>query len=95
MAQEVSILTLFAVMILWLDDHHPPDFEPLVGTFQDGIGEFFHDSPGRRLRFLWENITDVSARWSQSISTDGGETWKTNFIMDFHREPKAPSGASR
>src|SRR6266513_240388 len=39
-----------------------------------------------RLRFLWSKITPTSARWEQSLSSDGGKTWATNWIMNFNRD---------
>ena len=59
------------------------------GRFEDGVGTFYGEDvfEGRpiRVRFLWSDITPVSARWAQAFSPDGGETWETNWIMDFTR----------
>jgi hypothetical protein len=74
--------------IWWLDSRHPHDLgTPVVGAFENGIGTFFADDifDGKpiRVRFLWTDITAVSARWQQAFSADEGATWETNWIMDF------------
>jgi hypothetical protein len=63
---------------------------PVVGRFDEhGIGEFFSDEEwqGRtiRVRYRWSDITPTSAHWGQAVSTDGGETWETNWTADFSR----------
>jgi hypothetical protein len=63
---------------------------PVVGHFDEhGVGEFFSDEDydGRpiRVRYRWSNITATTARWEQAFSTDGGETWETNWESDFTR----------
>ena len=76
--------------IWWLDSRQPRDLgTPVVGAFEDGTGTFFADDilNGQpiRVRFLWTDITAVSARWQQAFSPDGGATWETNWIMEFER----------
>jgi hypothetical protein len=77
--------------IWWLDGRHPrgPLDPPMVGSFSDGVGLFLADDTfqGRpiRVRFIWSEITDASARWEQAFSTDGGATWEVNWIMTFTR----------
>jgi Protein of unknown function (DUF1579) len=77
--------------IVWLDTRNPPDFRPLVGHFEQGVGLFYQgiDSPidGKpvHVRFTWDHITANSARWQQAFSFDGGTTWETNWIMDHRR----------
>jgi hypothetical protein len=64
-------------------------FPPVIGRFTDGRGEFYGDDThaGKevRTRFIWSGITEGSARWEQSFSTDEGETWVINWIMEFTR----------
>ena len=62
---------------------------PLVGGWADGRGEFYGDDVigGRnvKLRFVWTSDAAAHARWEQSFSYDGGQSWKTNWAMDFTR----------
>ena len=62
---------------------------PMIGGFKDGIGEFYaqeiHDSRHVYSRFIWSKITANSCQWEQALSSDGGKTWETNWIMEFKR----------
>ncbi len=63
---------------------------PVVGRFDEhGVGEFFSDEDwqGRRIRvrYRWSDITATTARYEQAFSTDGGETWETNWVGEFTR----------
>jgi hypothetical protein len=77
--------------IWWLDGRYPsgPLDPPVQGRFENGIGSFYSDymdnGKPMRVRYLWSNITSKSARWEQSFSSDGGKTWKSNWIMQFER----------
>jgi len=77
--------------IVWLDNRNPPDFRPLVGKFEDGVGLFYQvieapaDGKPVHVRFTWDNITEDAARWQQAFSFDGGNTWDTNWIMEHCR----------
>lgn len=77
--------------LLWLDNRNSPDLKPLVGTFEDGIGQFNQviEAPeGKPLhvRFTWDEITEGRARWQQAFSFDLGETWDTNWVMEFTKQ---------
>ena len=37
------------------------------------------------VRYIWSRTTTGKPRWEQAFSDDGGETWETNWIMDFTR----------
>jgi hypothetical protein len=54
-------------------------------------GEFYGDDTheGRqvRVRFVWSGVSPGGARWEQAFSVDGGQTWVTNWTMDFSRPP--------
>jgi len=82
--------------IWWLDSRYPHHLDPpVVGKFQDGVGTFFANDTfnGRAVvvRFIWSEITPESAKWQQAFSEDGGKTWETNWVMEFHRvaEPQS------
>lgn len=74
----------------WLDGRTPTEIgAPLRGGFADGVGTFHGDDShqGRpvRTRVTWTHITARTARWSQSSSADGGQTWELNWVSDFSR----------
>jgi hypothetical protein len=57
---------------------------PVYGQFTDGRGAFYgQDTVDGRVvmvRFVISDITPTSARFVQSYSADGGETWIDNWI---------------
>ena len=57
---------------------------PVYGTFADGRGVFYgQDTVDGRVvvvRFVISNVTANSARFVQSYSADGGQTWIDNWI---------------
>jgi hypothetical protein len=65
------------------------ELPPVVGRFSDGVGRFYcaQDYQGTPVlvRYTWSDITPVSAHWDQAFSTDGGQTWKVNWITEFTR----------
>lgn len=76
--------------IWWLDARTPHTIDvPVIGRFDDGVGTFFADAMLRgkpiRVRFIWSRITPRSCRWEQAFSPDAGETWETNWVMQFAR----------
>ncbi|RSN24761.1 hypothetical protein DL990_33250 [Amycolatopsis sp. WAC 01416] len=64
-------------------------FPPVIGEFTDGRGVFYgEDTEGDtpvRVRFIWSDVTENSARWEQAFSIDNGESWEVNWIMTFNR----------
>lgn len=93
-AYRAATLRLFepatATWSIWWIDSRSMRLEPPVhGGFESGVGTFLGDDRlgdrPIRVRFLWSEITAVSARWQQAFSADGGATWETNWIMDFQR----------
>lgn len=76
--------------IWWLDSRSPHSLDvPVIGKFDNGVGAFYaNDSLNEisvRVRFLWLQTDTATPRWEQAMSTDGGESWETNWTMDFHR----------
>ncbi|MEO5760356.1 MAG: DUF1579 domain-containing protein [Mesorhizobium sp.] len=77
--------------IWWIDGRNPLTIDiPVRGSFTNGVGTFqcedvFNGQP-IQVRFVWSRITQISARWEQAFSPDGGETWETNWIMEFARQ---------
>lgn len=78
--------------IWWLDGRYPsgPLDPPVLGGFENGIGNFYSDymdnGKQMRVRYTWSDITPTSARWEQASSADDGKTtWKANWIMKFQR----------
>ena len=62
---------------------------PLTGRFVEGEGLFAGDDylAGHpiQVRFVWSEITNVSARWEQAFSFDGGRSFAVNWVMEFSR----------
>jgi len=63
---------------------------PIVGTFQNGRGEFigFQQYSGRwvLVRFIFSGVQTSTVHGEQSFSTDGGKTWEANWVEDLSRE---------
>jgi hypothetical protein len=78
--------------IWWLDARRPHHLDvPVVGGFENGTGLFYAEDmlDGRPItvRFTWFSHQTDTARWEQAFSDDGGDTWETNWMMDFVRKP--------
>ncbi|MFF0860136.1 hypothetical protein ACIBK9_35805 [Nonomuraea sp. NPDC050227] len=65
------------------------DTRPMVGAFTGNRGEFYgeetHEGRPVRCRFVWTVVDERRARWEQAFSADDGQTWETNWTMDFTR----------
>ena len=77
--------------IWWLDGRRPGVLDvPVVGSFEDGVGRFEaeYTFEGRPIvvRFRWTRTDTPHPRWEQAFSEDGGQTWETNWEMDFTRD---------
>jgi hypothetical protein len=73
----------------WISSRRDVIEPPQVGRFVDGRGEFFGDDVYEgtpiKVRYVWSDITPTSAHWEQAFSTDGGQTWETNWLMELTR----------
>jgi hypothetical protein len=78
--------------IWWLDGRTPGRLDvPVVGRFEGGVGTFLADDTWEgkpvRVRYRWTCPGPDTPRWEQAFSPDGGQTWETNWLMDFARNP--------
>jgi hypothetical protein len=78
--------------IWWLDSRNPGHLDPpLVGRFENGVGTFYADDTFKgkpiRVRFLWTRVMSNTPYWEQAFSVDAGQTWETNWTMDFTKLP--------
>ena len=75
--------------IYWVSERHGLLQPPVYGGFAGDIGLFEGDDfdSGRpvKVRFEWTRLMPGAARWEQAFSYDDGQTWETNWVMDFRR----------
>lgn len=76
--------------IWWLDSRHASGIEPpVLGRFDGDVGIFVGQDilEGKPIvvRFKWSAIRSGAPIWEQAFSSDGGNTWETNWIMHFER----------
>ena len=73
--------------IYWADNRYGTLDPPMRGAFEGDLGTFFggdfHQGRAVLCRFIWRR--GEPPRWEQAFSADGGETWETNWTMDFVR----------
>jgi hypothetical protein len=73
----------------WASDTTGRLFPPLVGRFTDGRGEFYGDDTHKgqpvRIRFIWTVVDPERPTWEQAFSVDQGQSWETNWTMEFSR----------
>jgi hypothetical protein len=74
--------------IYWVNSRTGRLEPPVHGSFIDGVGTFYGqesiDGHEVEVRFIWSDITETSARWSQAFRVDNGE-WDHNWEMTFSR----------
>lgn len=76
--------------IYWTNSLTGKLFTPVHGGFENHRGEFYgYDTEGATdvfVRYLWTETNTPTPQWQQAFSTDGGQTWETNWIMQFTRQ---------
>jgi hypothetical protein len=74
--------------IHWVDNERHRVVPPMVGRFENGIGQFYgeeeHQARAVLARFLWKPTADAPV-WEQAFSDDNGDSWETNWVMRFYR----------
>ena len=72
------------LLLNWTTDGNS-SFGTLTGTFRHGRGEFFSGPSSNRTRYSFSDALANTVRWDSAMSTDGGQSWKTDWIMEFTR----------
>jgi hypothetical protein len=77
--------------IYWADTRRLGVLDPpVLGGFDGDTGIFEGEDTfeGRPIlvRFTWSGVKTPTPRWEQAFSEDAGETWETNWVMDFTRK---------
>lgn len=75
--------------IHWVDNQVGVLEPPVIGSFSGDVGVFkgpevFRGRP-ITVRFIWSGVTTARPRWEQAFSPDGGQSWETNWVMEFTR----------
>jgi len=60
--------------------HGSPIDAQAIGDF--GPEDTFKGRP-ILVRFSWSGASTRTPRWEQAFSDDGGDTWETNWVMEF------------
>lgn len=73
--------------LYWISEASAVIDAPVRGRWDDeSTGRFYcddvHEGTPVRVRYLWLRSGDDNIRWEQAFSTDGEQTWETNWIME-------------
>jgi hypothetical protein len=77
--------------LYWGDNRNAPGTVQLLasGEFLHQSGLFFAEDTFNEkpitVRITWRSLGSDAARWEQAFSPDHGQTWETNWTMDFKR----------
>lgn len=79
--------------IYWADSNVGRLDIPVVGSFENGIGEFYGQDEynGKKIivRFKWDARDKANPVWTQAFSIDNGTTWEWNWAMYCKRIKKS------
>ncbi|MEP6901286.1 MAG: hypothetical protein ABJA66_06020 [Actinomycetota bacterium] len=76
--------------IYWADNQKVVLDVPQIGSFENGIGEFYacdvFEGKPIVVKFKWDATNSEMPIWSQAFSEDNGKTWEWNWYMTFYKE---------
>jgi len=79
--------------IYWIETTGAQLLPPVTGSFAgpDGVfqGEDTHLGRPVLVKFHWDRRDPSRPVWQQAFSTDGGQSWETNWFMYFRRPDAA------
>lgn len=83
----------WTILLFWTTDGNA-GFGTMQGSFRHGRGTFgsrWTDATGtaQALRYTFSDALPNSVRWDSARSSDGGVSWKTDWIMEFSRTAAA------
>ena len=71
--------------IYWADSNRGILETPVVGSFENSIGQFYSTDifNGRKIMvvYQWDKSDTENPVWSQAFSEDNGKTWEWNWYM--------------
>jgi len=75
----------WVLVLFWTTDGNAT-FGRLRGRFRHGRGEFLAPETGQqRTRYTFSDALPNSVRWDSATTADAGQTWRTDWIMEFSR----------
>ena len=78
----------WVILLFWTTDGNA-GFGRMRGAFRHGRGEFLSSPLGAGAssitRYTFSDGLADSVRWDQARTQDGGQTWRTDWIMEFRR----------
>ncbi|MES2110515.1 MAG: hypothetical protein V4577_17280 [Bacteroidota bacterium] len=73
--------------IYWADSISGTLEAPLVGSFENGVGNFYtidkHNGRSIIIQFRYDSTEKDNPNWRQAFSADGGQTWEWNWYMNY------------
>lgn len=75
--------------ILWMDSRNPMFSDGMFGTIENGYGEFEPKNKpanGQWTKIVFDQKAADIVNWHLDLTTDGGETWRTIWIMEMKKK---------